>query len=84
MTLAGIDQPRLRIRINGSGDVTASGKAADLEYAVAGSGDGHFEALDADNVSISVAGHTDGSVTRKSGISSSDEHRDGDAPAGTY
>jgi hypothetical protein len=122
MTLAGIDQPRLRIRINGSGDVTASGKAADLEYAVAGSGDGHFEALDTDSVSISVAGsgdadvaprrrlevkiagsgkvtlhseprqiethiagsgriiHTDGSVTRKSGFSSSNEHRDWDAP----
>jgi hypothetical protein len=122
MTLAGIDQPRLRIRINGSGDVTASGRATELEYSVAGSGDGHFEALDTDSVSISVAGsgdadvaprrrlevkiagsgkvtlhseprqiethiagsgriiHTDGSVTRKSGFSSSNEHRDWDAP----
>lgn len=115
MTLAGIDQPRLKVRINGSGDITASGKAADLEYSVAGSGDGHFESLDADSVSINVAGsgdadvsprqrldvkiagsgkvtlhseprqiethiagsgriiHTDGSVTRKSGLSMSND-----------
>jgi hypothetical protein len=123
MNLAGIDQPRLRIRINGSGDVTASGRASELEYSVAGSGDGHFEGLETDSVSVSVAGsgdadvaprrrlevniagsgkvtlhsepqqlethiagsgriiHTDGSVTRKSGISSSNEHRDEDAPS---
>lgn len=121
MTLAGIDQPRLHIRINGSGDVTASGRATDLEYSVAGSGDGHFEGLEADTVSVNVAGsgnadvsprqrldvkiagsgkvtlhsepqqlethiagsgriiHTDGSITKKSGISSSNEHRDWDA-----
>jgi hypothetical protein len=65
MTLAGIDQPRLQIRTNGSGDVTASGKTDDLEYSVAGSGDGHFEALEAGNVSISVAGSGDADVAPK-------------------
>ncbi|MBV9550349.1 MAG: DUF2807 domain-containing protein [Alphaproteobacteria bacterium] len=62
MTLAGIDQPRLSIKIAGSGSVTASGKTNDLEYVVAGSGDGHFEGLDAGNVSIKVAGSGDADV----------------------
>jgi len=123
MNLVGIDQPRLRIRMAGSGAVTASGKTGDLEYSVAGSGDGHFEALESGTVTVNVAGsgdadvsphqrlevniagsgkvtlhsepqqlqthiagsgriiHTDGSVTRKSGLSSSDEPRIPETPA---
>lgn len=123
LMLAGIEQTRLKIRINGSGSATASGRAGELDYTVAGSGDGHFENLVATNVSISVAGsgdadvapqgrldvkiagsgkvtlhseprqlethiagsgriiHTDGSVTRKNGVTSSEDWmRDNAAP----
>jgi len=65
MNLAGIAQPRLQLRVNGSGDVTASGKTDDLEYSVAGSGDGHFEALDAASVTVNIAGSGDADVAPK-------------------
>jgi hypothetical protein len=123
LNLAGIDQPRLRVRVNGSGDVTAAGRTDELEYSMAGSGEGHFENLDAGRVSISVAGsgdadvsprerlevniagsgkvtlhseprrlethiagsgriiHTDGSVTRKNGLSMSDDNENWRSPA---
>ncbi len=63
MHLDGIDQTSLKIRINGSGEVTASGKTGELDYSVAGSGDGHFEDLVAERVSVNVAGSGDADVS---------------------
>ena len=71
LSLSGSSDAKLRqleteqfsIRIAGSGDVRASGRAAKLDISIAGSGDVQARELAAGDVSVSIAGSGDASVT---------------------
>lgn len=56
MNLNGIDQPELKLAIAGSGDITATGKTANLNIGIAGSGKMHLAQLAAGDVNLKVAG----------------------------
>lgn len=65
MTLEGIDQPDLQLHLAGTGNITASGKARNLELHVAGSGDAKLAQLAADRVTLHVAGRSNIDVAPK-------------------
>jgi hypothetical protein len=65
MTLNGIDQPDLKIRLAGSGDIVADGKTDNLDLKIAGSGDAKLGDLAANDVSLSLAGSSDVEVAPK-------------------
>jgi hypothetical protein len=50
------DQGRLEIEINGSGDVSAAGKARDVEVTIRGSGDVDVGDVDSENASVEIMG----------------------------
>ena len=56
MTLDGLDARRVEVRIEGSGDVTLSGRADQLDVRVAGSGNAHTFDLDVGAVTAEIAG----------------------------
>jgi hypothetical protein len=65
MSLDDIDQPDLRIRLAGSGDVEASGKTSNLDVKLAGSGNAKLGALAADRVKLEMAGSNNAEVAAK-------------------
>lgn len=62
LTLENIDQAELEIRMAGSGDVKASGKAAKLTVAMAGSGDADLSQLESGFTSVNMAGSGDADI----------------------
>ena len=62
MRLEGLDQDSVAIKIFGSGDITAKGKARDLEVNIAGSGDAALGDLAVDNADVHIAGSGDATV----------------------
>lgn len=60
--LRGLALDRLSLRIAGSGDIAAAGRADRLELSIAGSGDVRAQALQAQDVSVRIAGSGDASV----------------------
>lgn len=62
MTLENIDLPSLEIRMAGSGDVKASGKAGKLFLGMAGSGDADLAQLESGFTSVNMAGSGDADV----------------------
>lgn len=62
LTLENIDQPELEIRMAGSGNVKASGKAAKLFVAMAGSGDADLSQLESGFTSVNMAGSGDAAI----------------------
>ncbi len=64
-----LDTDRLRIDIDGSGDIQASGRAARLDIAIAGSGDVRTRDLVAAEVSVAIAGSGNASVTAQKSLS---------------
>ena len=59
ITLLELDQPSLSLSVQGSGDITATGKVNHLVAAVAGSGDIKARELNAFSADLSVAGSGD-------------------------
>lgn len=68
LTLAGYDQPELTIEINGSGDVTGSGKTQALTVAIAGSGEADLAGLQAHNAGVSLAGSGDAELSARGAV----------------
>ncbi|UXH78981.1 head GIN domain-containing protein [Roseateles amylovorans] len=58
----GLDAERVGLRVSGSGDIVASGKANSLSVSVAGSGDVRARGLVVDEAKVSIAGSGDVSV----------------------
>lgn len=56
LTITGYDQRSLEVSIHGSGDVTAAGRADEVELTIAGSGDADLAWLDARSAQVNVAG----------------------------
>ena len=56
LSLSGYDQPELSVEINGSGEVSGSGKTQALKLAIAGSGDASLADLQAQNADVAVTG----------------------------
>jgi putative autotransporter adhesin-like protein len=54
--LKGVSEDHLRIRISGSGDVTAQGAASDLDLRISGSGDYRGDALKSKQATVGVSG----------------------------
>lgn len=69
MNLNGIDQPDVKLAIAGSGDVTATGKAARLDASIAGSGKMHLGQLAAGDVNLHIAGSGDSEVAPSGDLS---------------
>lgn len=56
LTISGFDHPDLTLEINGSGEVTAGGKADKVSIEVSGSGKADLSALQARDATVSIAG----------------------------
>jgi hypothetical protein len=56
LSISGVDNNSLDVRIDGAGDIKASGKTKNLKVYVAGSGDVKSDELKAENVDVSVNG----------------------------
>lgn len=56
LTLEDIDQPTLRLRLNGANDVKATGKSAELDIAIRGTGKADLGGLAVQRAEISIAG----------------------------
>ncbi|MFZ4605426.1 MAG: GIN domain-containing protein [Caulobacter sp.] len=56
LSLTGYDQPELVLEINGSGDVSGTGKTQTLALSIAGSGEAGLAGLQARDASVSVTG----------------------------
>ncbi len=56
LSLAAYDQPELAVEINGSGDVSGTGKTQTLALSIAGSGEAGLAGLQARDASVSVTG----------------------------
>ena len=68
LSLAAYDQPELTVEINGSGEVTGSGKTESLTVSIAGSGDASLSGLQANNASVSISGSGDAEVAAKGAV----------------
>ena len=68
LTLAAYDQPDLAIEINGSGEVTGTGKTQALSLAIAGSGDATLARMAAQDAAISIAGSGNAEVAAKGAV----------------
>lgn len=62
LTMAEIDQPRLRLSIRGSGSVAADGAANEVEVDIAGSGEARLKSLVAQTARITIRGSGDAEV----------------------
>ena len=69
LMLEGVDQPRLNFDIAGSVDVTATGRVDELDLDAAGSSEGHFGALEANVVTIDLAGSSEVEVAPRERLS---------------
>ena len=65
MRLDGLDQDGIDIRVLGSGDVHALGKAHRLDLNIAGSGDARLGELTVDSAEVHIAGSGDATVAPK-------------------
>jgi hypothetical protein len=65
LTIQGYDQDRLELRMFGSGDVKAVGRARHVELAIAGSGDADLGGIAADEAEVNIAGSGDSVVSPK-------------------
>lgn len=63
LSLAAYDQPELTVEINGSGEVTGTGKTQALSLSIAGSGDAALAGLKAQNATVSVSGSGDAELS---------------------
>ena len=68
LTLAAYDQPDLAIEINGSGEVTGTGKTQALSLAIAGSGDAALAQMTTQDAAISIAGSGNAEVAAKGAV----------------
>lgn len=68
LTLAAYDQPDLAIEINGSGEVTGTGKTQALSLAIAGSGDAALAQMAAQDAAVSIAGSGNAEVAAKGAV----------------
>lgn len=68
LDITGYDQPDLTVEINGSGNVTAAGKAEVMTLAIAGSGDADLDALNVRDASVRIAGSGDASLSAKGAV----------------
>jgi hypothetical protein len=59
VTLEGLDQPALELRVEGSGDVEASGRVDRLTASIEGAGDAHLSQLSARTARVVVQGAAD-------------------------
>ncbi len=59
LDLQQLDQPKLEISVAGSSDVTATGKADDVEISIAGRGDVHTKDLAVKKLELNIAGRGD-------------------------
>jgi len=60
--LMGVEAERVGLRVSGSGDIVANGKAANLQVSVTGSGDVKARELAVDDAKVSIAGSGDVTV----------------------
>lgn len=65
LTLSGLDQPRLELRIRGSGRVAAAGTVQDLALHLAGSGTAQLQALSARSAAVVARGSGEAEVTAR-------------------
>lgn len=63
LTLVAYDQPDLAVEINGSGEVSGTGKTQALSLSIAGSGDASLADLQAQNANVSVSGSGDAELS---------------------
>jgi hypothetical protein len=68
LSLDAIDQPKLRINLAGSGDVTANGQVHELNMNLAGSSRAKMGSLAADKVDLNIAGEGDVEVAPKDNL----------------
>ena len=68
LSLAAYDQPELAIEINGSGEVSGTGKTQALSLTIAGSGDASLADLQAQNATVSLAGSGDAEISAKGAV----------------
>jgi hypothetical protein len=68
LTFAGYDQPDLAIEINGSGELTGTGKTQALSLAIAGSGDATLTQMTIQDATISVAGSGNAEVAARGAV----------------
>lgn len=59
LAVSGLQQQAFRVGLSGSGDVTASGTASEVDVSIAGSGDVHLFGLIAQHGRVSVTGSGD-------------------------
>ncbi|CAN7222330.1 head GIN domain-containing protein [Neorhizobium tomejilense] len=63
LTLSQINQPKLQVTIEGSGDVTATGTADAVDLRISGSGEAQFGDLTAKSVKVDIRGSGDARLT---------------------
>lgn len=68
LNVAAYDQPDLAIEINGSGEVTGTGKTQALSLAIAGSGDAALARMAAQDATISIVGGGNAEVAAKGAV----------------
>lgn len=68
LSLAAYDQPELAIEINGSGEVSGTGKTQALTLAIAGSGDANLGELQAQDANVSLAGSGEAELSARGAV----------------
>lgn len=68
LSLAGYDQPDLTVEINGSGDVSGSGRTQALHLSIAGSGEASLADFQTQNASISINGSGDAEIQARGAV----------------
>jgi hypothetical protein len=69
LTMEGVDQPRLDFDMAGSIEVTATGRVDELDLDAAGSSEGHFGTLEANVVTLDLAGSSEVEVAPRERLS---------------
>ncbi len=68
LTLSAYDQPALAVEINGSGEVSGTGKTQALTLTIAGSGDASLADLQAQNADVSLSGSGDAELQARGAV----------------
>lgn len=68
LSIAAYDQPDLTISVNGSGEVTGTGKTQSLSLSIAGSGEASLGDLPAQDASVDVAGSGEAELSAKGAV----------------